>query len=191
MAKIRLNNIPTWQIDVAGVVVALLFATAAYCIQIGPELQRHADASNQAAELDAENAKRRQLESSLRAAGEQLKSIHQFIAEHKINLEPSTRLNEQLGALGDLASRYALQIDGIEPAAETPGPSYTTLPIRMFGHGRYRDVVSYLGAIRTRMPDKGITGWEMTGGASPNAPSVSFSVTLVWYAAPKAAMARN
>src|SRR5438046_1862466 len=101
MSKIRLNNLPTWQIDAAGALVACLFAAAAYCIQIAPEIERHADAKNFAADLDAENTKRRQLESTLRNTGEQLKAVHQFIAQHKFNLEPSTRLNEQLAALGD------------------------------------------------------------------------------------------
>jgi Tfp pilus assembly protein PilO len=191
MPKIRLNKFPTWQIDTAGALVALLLAAAAYWIQIAPEIQRHGDARTFAADLDTENTKRRQLESTLRNTGEQLKTIQQFIAQRKFNLEPSTRLNEQLASLGELATRFSLQLDGIEPGAETPGPSYTTIPIRITGRGKYRDAVSFLGAIRTRTSDKGITAWEISSNASPNSPAVNFGLTLLWYAAPKSAVARN
>lgn len=191
MPRFDPKELKSWQIDVGGALVAVLLTCAAYWLKVGPDLQHHDDARARAGQLHAETDKRRQFEASLRAADDQLKSVHQYVARHKFALQSSTRLNEHVSALGDLAARAGLQLDGVEPGRETVGPSYTTVPIRMTGRGRFQQIVSYLASVRAAMPDKGVSGWEIAANPSPHAPTAGFTFNLVWYAAPKSQVARN
>jgi Tfp pilus assembly protein PilO len=185
------NSLEAWQIDATGAVLVVLLGLAAYWLQIGPSIQCHRDAQAQTTQLDEENDKHHQLELSLRSSREHLKSVHDFVAQNRLNLEPSGRVNEHVSALSDLAGRFALQLDGVEPAPESVGPSYTTVPIRIFGRGKYRDIVAYLAEARTRMRDKALARWEIYGSPSADSPVVTFSLNFLWYAAPKSSIARK
>jgi Tfp pilus assembly protein PilO len=191
MRTLHWNGLKPWQIDAAGAALVVLLGLATYWLQIGPSIQRHRDAASQTADLDVENDKHHQLETSVRLSREQLKSVQQFIAQNNLNLVPSSRVNEHVSALSDLAAGFALQIDGVEPAPETAGPSYTTVPIRIVGRGKYRDLVAYLAEVRARMPDKGLASWEIYASPSPSSPVVTFTFNFLWYAAPQSSVARK
>jgi Tfp pilus assembly protein PilO len=185
----RLDRLRPWHVDATGITAVLLLTAAAYCLVVQPSLDRRQERARRATELATEAAKRREIDLNLKAASDNLKSVLTFIRENKVDLQPTTAVNEHLARLTDLAARAGLDVDTVEPGREEPGAHYTTVPIRMTGRATPRKFADFLSRMRQQQPDHGLVDLSLSGQPSPNEAPASFTLTLLWYAAPKTAVA--
>jgi Tfp pilus assembly protein PilO len=185
----RPDQLRAWHVDAIGLTAVIALTAAAYCLIVQPSLDRRRDRETRAADLATEAAKRRDLDLNLKTSADNLKSVLAFIKDHKVDLESTQRTNEHLARLTDLAARAGLHVDTVEPGNEEPGPHYTTVPIRITGHATAKDFANFLTRLRQQQPDHGITDLTLTGQPATTETPATFTLTLLWYAAPKSAVA--
>jgi Tfp pilus assembly protein PilO len=178
------DKLQTWHVDVSGVCAAALLLAVAYFGLIGPTLDRRVRQEAEAAELREATDKGRQLQSARRTADERLAGVERAIAARRLPLEPTSKLNERLSRLTELAGRARVQVDTVEPATEHVTPMYTKVPIRLCGRGGYGDVVRFLADLRRQMPDNAVDEVTLVAQPSATSPTATFTVSLTWHAAP-------
>lgn len=184
-----LDRLRPWHVDAIGLTAALILTAAAYCLVVQPSLDRRHDRELRAADLAAETAKRREIDANLKAADDRLKSILTFIKDNKVDLQPTSAVNEHLARLTDLAARSGLEVDTVEPGKEEAGASFTTVPVRMTGRATAKNFATFLNQLRQHHPDHGVLDLSLTGQPGPVETPATFTLTLLWYAAPKTAVA--
>ena len=109
----KLDKLQIWHLDAIGAGVALLLAGVAYLLLIQPLIDASRLRQAQAAELIAEQTKRQDAEKALRASEDQLANVQAYITDLKLPLEPTTRMNEHLSGLTELAIKCGLQVRGL------------------------------------------------------------------------------
>jgi Tfp pilus assembly protein PilO len=172
-----------WHIDVAGVAIAIVVALAAYLMLVRPaELQRE-----QALRLDAEGSareqRRRELESELYRATQELKELAKLNARENVKVDGETRLNQRIAALSDLAAAAGLSVDVIEPGAGRPGLLYHVTPIQMSGKGRYPQVRAFMSSLYQSMPDLPLTSISLSAAPTAAESTVNFNLEMLWHTA--------
>jgi Tfp pilus assembly protein PilO len=184
-----LDRLRPWHVDATGITAVLILTAAAHCLVVQPSLDRRQDRARRATELTAEAAKRREIDLSLKAADDNLRSVLKFIKQNRVDLQPTSAVNEHLARLTDLAVRAGLEVDTVEPAKEEAGANYTTVPIRMTGRATARKFADFLSRLRREQPDHGVVDLSLSGQPSPAETPATFTLTLLWYAAPKTVVA--
>jgi Tfp pilus assembly protein PilO len=172
-----------WHVDAAGIALAFIFALGAYALFVVPAHRRLAQADRLAADRAAAQQRRRDLESAVRRAADELAAIKQTISRGALQLESESRLNQRIAALTQCASRAGLALDGIEPGARRSGPLFHVVPIRLAGKGRYSQVRSFVSALHREMPDTPVTSMSLAAVPSTDPPTVTFTIELHWHTA--------
>ena len=172
-----------WHVDAAGAAIVVALAATVHLLLAVPA-QRERD---QAERLDAERAaadeRRRDLETTVRRASDDVKAVRQMISRGSLQLDPDTKLNQRIAALTQWATRAGLAVDAIEPGNKRPGALFHVVPIRIAGKGRYVQVRDFVSALHREMPDTPITSMNLAAVPSVAEPSVNFSIELHWHTA--------
>jgi Tfp pilus assembly protein PilO len=103
-----------------------------------------------------------------------------------VQLQPGSTINTRLGKLTDLASRYELKVDEIQPTEATYGPDYGFVPIHLVGRGNYRTWTAFLHQITQSFADMSVDSFQL---ASKPSQAAEFHVNLRWYISPPPALA--
>jgi Tfp pilus assembly protein PilO len=170
-----------WRMDGAAVAVVLGLTAIAYFGQVAPTIQGNELAKAQAVELVTQQTKSRDLERTIRSTSDHLEATRQAIAKNALQLEPATELNKRLARLSDLASANHLQVDAIESGETRDYDRYSTVSIRLAGHGTYPNCQAALGNLRSAMPDIGVTSMQVNSGGVTNDTAATFAFDLLWY----------
>jgi Tfp pilus assembly protein PilO len=172
-----------WQVDAAGAVILLALAACAYLTVAVPAQRQRQEAARIAAEMSAKEDRRRELESAVRRAADEINQIKQLTSRGSLQLEPESKLNQRIAALNELAAHAGFALDGIEPGIKRAGSLFHVTPIRLTGKGRYAQVTAFVSSLHRRMPDTPVTSMELSAVPSTTTPTVTFTVELQWHTA--------
>jgi Tfp pilus assembly protein PilO len=175
-----------WRMDGAALAAVLGLTAIAYFGQVAPTIQNNELAKAQAIELVSQQTKSRDLERTVRTTGDQLESVRQAIAKNSLQLESASELNKRLARLTDLASENHLQVDTIESGETHDYDRYSTVSIRLAGHGTYRNCQAALANLRSTMPDVGVVSMVMNSGGVTTDTAATFTFELLWHTQPQA-----
>jgi Tfp pilus assembly protein PilO len=98
-----------------------------------------------------------------------------------VQLQAGSAVNTRLDKLTDLASRYELKVDEIQPTEASYGPDYGFVPIRLVGRGNYRTWTAFLHQITKSFADISVDSFQL---ASKPGQAAEFRVNLRWYVSP-------
>lgn len=173
-----------WPIDLGGLAVIALITAAAYIVTLKPILDAEAERIAREKHIDAQTTKETQLTSTLTVMRNQLLKMREAIDDSAIQLQSVSHLNRRLAAVTELAAEAGLQVNEIQPGGVVHGEQYETVPIQLAGSGDYPRCAEFINLLHQRHPDTGVAAFELRGDPkSPNTPA-SFTLSLVWYAAP-------
>lgn len=170
--------------DLVGAGAILVLSVVAWVGVIGPLLswnERH-----RARSAEIQNLLER--ESTLRdvdrvRALERLSESRSLVADHRVLLEPTTRLNRRLASLGALAATHALSIDSIRPGDAMTSGSFEIMPIAISGTGRFESVFGFLADMHDTLPDMTIPSFEIEARAEGEHVTLGLEARLLWHAA--------
>ena len=103
-----------------------------------------------------------------------------------VQLQSGSAVNTRLGKLTELASRYELKVDEIQPTEATYGPDYGFVPIHLVGRGKYRTWTAFLHQITKSFADISVDSFQLS--AKPGEVA-EFRVNLRWYVSPPTSVA--
>ena len=181
-----LSNIRNfWRTD-GTALLALVFLTAAvYALQILPLIRAKQSIAARVADLQTQQRKASELRTSLQSLKDQLTAAQQLLARSDVQLQPASRLNQQIARLTDLAAENGIQIDSIEPGRSTSTGRYGTVDIRMTGWGTYGNCTTFLKHISGTLRDSSVSKVRLSAQPTAAANSATFSLDLIWYTAPE------
>jgi Tfp pilus assembly protein PilO len=173
-----------WLVNVLGLAACAGVALAWYFAGIQPLLRAKEARVALARTAQEQQERHSALKNSKKQHEERLAALRLQVKEATIWLEPVDHLNTRVKNLADLATAHRLRVDDIKPGAASAQSHYMGVPIRLAGQGGYQAAARFLHALRMHKQDVGITGFELKG--EPEAPDkpASFTVQLLWYAAP-------
>ena len=184
---------PTWwPIYAATAAACAAITAAAYLAAVRPALEHRQQQRQLDSELAARREKSAELAAGLAEARRHLQSVHQALADSRMQLQPAALVNDRLERLADLANQCGLAIDEVQPGGVTDAPHFQVVSIKLAGTGAYPACTKFLHLLHDSFPDTGVRSLE-TSNNSPNPlrPVVSFRLELTWYAAPAASVART
>lgn len=183
-------NAPKWKharMDIlAGLAVAAL-GSAFYMLGVKPVV----DLKGQQTVLESF------LQQQRSAAGEALTKVHEketklsqtqnALKSNPVHLQPSGTVNARINKLTDLATKFDLKVDEIQPAEPTYGADYGTIPIHLAGRGTYRTWTAFLHEMTELLPDTSVQSFELS--SKPGDAAAEFHVSLRWYVLPMPSVA--
>ena len=175
----RIIILPT---DLWGIGAVVGLTLVAHLLVIRPTVNSR-DASDALARSVVNRSQHR---NALRADLEMLGREHDRLSEEVRSvrpLEPRSRLNERLGALGALAEAYDIEVLELQRVSETPAADICTVSLRMSGQGAFGDVVRCLHALRLEERHVAVEGIDVSGNPQAEGP-VRVMLDLRWHAAP-------
>jgi Tfp pilus assembly protein PilO len=181
---IDFKRLGRWQIDAIGLAVCVLLTLLVYLGAIRPIRQRYGAVQARRAELDAKSQQARKLAQQHAAIERRLKAVADQLARGPLQPVPSTRVNQRIAQVTDLACRCGLKVDEVRPGKTQSLPHFDAVPIRLSGMGSYANCVQLLHLLRRSFPDKVVTHLELSGSPAGRERQARLRVDLVWYAAP-------
>jgi Tfp pilus assembly protein PilO len=181
----RLAN--EWKLDSIGIGIFIALTALAYVLEIAPAMSDREAARVGNAQLAEKRETVSHLQASIHAASAQIAALDAAQAK-ELKLQATSAINDRLSALSSLAAEKGLLVEAVEPGEAATATRYSTIPIRINGRGTYPQFVTFIHALRTELPDTSITDLTMSGGGTGPA---SFTLNLLWYAAPAQSVAKN
>ena len=192
-----LKKLPTpakaWHVHVAGAVLALAVATAAYGLLVYPARKEREHAQKLQDQGALREQRRREFESELYRASREIKELRKLNSDANLRVEADTKLNQRIAALSDLATAAGLAVDVIEPGAGRPGTLYHVTPIQVAGKGKYTQVRAFMSSLHRGMPDVPMTSMTLSAAPSTAESTIYFTIELLWHtsAAPASPAAKT
>jgi hypothetical protein len=179
----------TWRVHAAGAAVCLALTAGGYYGIVAPAMSERTEAAARQAEVEAEREKATRLAGTLATLREQHAGVKKQVGDHTLVLLPATGINQRLAEVGELASACGLSTRAMQPETPTSDTRFETVPIRWSGSGGFFACAEFLRRVHEDYPDTGVSTLALS--ADPTVPSApaAFEVTLVWHAAPTAAVA--
>ena len=174
--------------------VAVLFAGWAFII--APAQSSEARKAADLSQLSELRTKSLELAQAAQAQRDRLAKLESELKRNPLQLAGVGALNQRIADLTALADQVSaatsvgLKIEQITPGAPVAGPRYTAVPIRLSGIATYVGAQVMLERLHERFPDTGVTAFSLAS-TQEGAATASFTLELMWYAAPAGATARN
>ena len=184
MIRALSKHMAAWQIHIAGPLLMLLLSLVVYLVEIEPLYRHFSDRHMRVSQLSEQVIRARELDATLKRTRSAASDVRAFVADHGINLESRSRLNDRFTAICALATDCGLVADGIEPQRQTVEPLFTSIALRLSGHGSYRDCLRFLEKLHSDMPHNTVAGIELSAAAGGADVTVTFNFQLVCHVAP-------
>ena len=184
MIRALAKRMAPWQTHIAGVLLLLALSLVVYLVEIGPLYQHYCDRHLRVWELAQQVNRTRELDAKVKQTKSSATDVRIFLADHGVTLESRNRLNDRLTAICALATECGLVPEVIEPQRQIVEPLFTTIAMRLSGHGSYAGCVRFLEKLRSDMPHNTVAGIELSAAPSSAESTVTFSFQLIWHAAP-------
>jgi Tfp pilus assembly protein PilO len=173
------------KVYVCGGAVCAALTAGAYLFGVRPAVARYDEHVARQLELKAARQKAANLVGVRNNTQSQLNAVNESVKNLTLRLEPASTVNQRLSKLTDLATRECqLVIDEMRPMPPADGPDYQTVPILIAGSGTYPNCARFLHRLRQAFQDTAVKSFETTNNSSsPDNPTATFQVELVWHAA--------
>ena len=172
----------TWRIDAAGAVFCVAVSLVAYFAAFSPLMRRHTAFARQQEELAIQRRVAGQLAAPATLFKKELLSLRQVLAESRIQLQPTDRVNRQIAELTELINESGLKANDIQLGEIFDGAKYDVVPINLAGSGRYTGCAAFLNKLSDTFPDTGVASFEISGDPQKPKDPGRFQFGLFWYA---------
>lgn len=169
--------------DILGAGAVAIISTAGYFWGIEPVRAARAHAVAQEALLAQSTSDAEAREHELVSLRDVLRRTRER-ADDSITLSPASLLNQRLTEIPSLASRQNVKLAEIQPGAPVPLERLGKLPIRFSGEGTFPDVVKFVDAMDTHLPDVEVVAFSIYSQSSDGQGLARFSADVVWYTQP-------
>lgn len=183
MATPKRTSLKWLQIDLAGLAVCFGITAAAYLTVYQPLAEAEAQRDAQQGELSARSEKAIALAKIVNSLRHEIANLQKLAAENPIDLQSSQHSNQRLADLTNLATEHGLDIGVVRTGNIIAGGRYDIVPIHLSGSGTYQSCTAFLHQLRSRFPDTGVVGLELTDNPGDPADKTAFLFDLTWYAA--------
>jgi len=170
------------KIHAIGAAVCVTLAAVGYFFGLQPLMHGPPAVVNLGDDIDFASQELEVASAQLAHRNSDLVEAQRLAAEQSIALSPASTLNARLVALSELAQTHDLSVTGtqVDPLDETG--SFAFIPVKMGGEGTYADATRFIGDLRIKFPDMGMTTFSLlrdglAGGAH-------FELELNWYVVP-------
>jgi hypothetical protein len=120
---------------------------------------------------------------SVRALKTEVGNGREEIAASSIHIFPPEFLNQRLGDLATLSTECALSVEEMTPGDAIQAPHFLVIPVRMAGHGSYRNCAMFIHRLHERLPDVEVTCFKLSGTPDESTVAGTFEFSLGWFAA--------
>ena len=182
----RLSNLKRcWWVDLIGLVCVVALSFGTWHMSIRPMLESRA--RREAAQVRYNEQKREATDMKSRIAQVQ-KGLHEAeidLKENRIQLRPSSQVNQHVADVTRLAESTGLQVDGIVPEAASRGSRFASVTIRLNGHGAYPQCAAFMHKLGGSFPDTGIRAFDLSVDPRDVRNPVAFTLELAWHTVPQ------
>jgi len=179
-------------IDAAAIAVLLLLTLGVYFSAAQPLMRQWSHQRQQIAERDALQSRAAEARLELARLKDQARSIRNALATSEVHLRYAGEMNRKIAALTQLADRFGLKVNAVQPGEFESGARFGVVPIMLEGTGVYPRFVAFCRALKRQQPDVAIESLAFAsarGSRSTNAPpqrdrEAVFETRMVWYTIP-------
>jgi Tfp pilus assembly protein PilO len=104
-----------------------------------------------------------------------------------LQLSSVEALNQRLADLAQLANRCMLHTEQLTPDEAVKTARFVTVPVRMSGHGSYRNCAMFIHCLHQQLPDVDVRAFKLTGTPNDPATDGNFEFQLGWIATERGA----
>jgi Tfp pilus assembly protein PilO len=177
-----------WRVALLGIAAMVVLTGLTYFAEIAPIMHDREAHTQSAAELVNKQQTLQHLQGFIRTAQQQIKTLDDQKAS-ELKLQPAEQINDRISMISSIATDQGLVLESTEPGNAVSQPRYSTLVIHVNGHGGFKQIEKFLQQMHQQLPDVAVNDVGLAGGAE-GAP-VNFRLSMVWYAAPQAAVAKT
>jgi Tfp pilus assembly protein PilO len=189
MNHASLNRIvDEWRVALFGIAAIIVLSGLAYFVEVAPILRDRDSYAQSNAELADKQQTLEHLQGFIRTAQQQIKTLNDHQSS-ELKLQPAEEINDRISMVSSIATDQGLVLESTEPGNAVAQPRYSTVAIHITGHGGFRQIVKFLKQLHQQLPDVAVNDVGLAGGADGAA--VNFTLSMVWYAAPQAAVAKT
>jgi Tfp pilus assembly protein PilO len=172
-----------WRVAFLGIAAIVVLTGLAYFAEFAPILHDREDYVQSTADLATKQQTLEHLQSFTRTAQQQIKTLTQQKGG-ELKLQPAEQINDRISMISSIATDQGLVLESTEPGNAVPQQRYSTLTIRITGHGGFKQCVKFMQQLHQQLPDVAVNDVALTAGADGG--TVNFTLSMVWYAAPDA-----
>lgn len=176
-----------WQrrkIEIIGLCTCIVLALVFYLAGIHPLIRSVKAQGILQVQLDAEEIMAGKLRASHAMMRNRVVAIRKALDKVSLKLEPTSRMNQRVAQVAELAMDSGLKVDQIHPGVPASGQRYQMVPIKLTGVGSYKTCMVFLHRIRQVFPDTGVSSLQLSGNPSAPSTEATFRINLSWYALP-------
>ena len=177
------RTIPPQYVHGAGAGVLVLAGIAFMYFQAGPVVAARAHLRELNSELATRKESLVQAQVSRKDTEARVAAMRAQLKERLLPLVPTSRLNERLEQLSQLAEASGMTVDRLSPAeAATKGP-FPAVQLKLVGQGPYEACERLIGTLHGSFEDTAITSLHVKGTPENAGAPVSLDLELLWYTA--------
>lgn len=179
-----------WYIDVLGITVCAALTGLCYIALIRPvTLNRVAYAQLQPQLAERAQAVKK-AKARLTALQTELEVTKTQLADLPLRLEPSSRVNNRLAQLTDLAAEMGIEVHQVQPDPARAGKRYDVVEITLSGSGDYGQVTHFMRGVHDTFADTAIVEFDLKS-AGTTVSAAQFNIGLAWYTLPAMGFVEN
>lgn len=183
-------NTKRWKyarMDLTAGAIMLLAGVGFYWMGVGPMMEVRHQQQTLREQVRQQQSSVAEAQAKVQEMRGELDRARQALAGSPVQLQPGSHVNSRLGKLTELAVKFELKVDEIQPAETAYGPDYGYVPIRLTGRGTYKTWTTFLHELTRSFADMSVDSFQLS--AKPNAPA-EFHVSLRWYVSPNSIAAK-
>lgn len=172
------------KIEIIGLGTCLVLTLVFYLAGIYPLIRSVRAQGILQIQLNAEDITAGNLHASHAMMRGRVITVREALDKVSLKLEPTSRINQRVAHVAELAMDSGLKVDQMQPGLPTSGQRYQMVPITLMGTGSYKTCMVFLHRIRQVFPDTGVSSLQLSGNPSAPSTQATFRINLSWYALP-------
>ncbi len=172
-------------IDAAGVAVA---AVGTLALVFGAILPLNARNRQLAAHFQTAARERQRVAgivTEIRTLTNDVAKMRTRVAQSPLRMLTQQALNQRLADLAALSSTCDLRVEDLKPGERHQMTHLMVVPIRMTGHGTYRNCAAFIHLLHERQADIDVHAFKLSGNPDDPGSLGNFDFELRWLAAPQ------
>jgi Tfp pilus assembly protein PilO len=139
-----------WRVALFGIAAIIVLTGIAYFTEFAPIVHDRETFAQSTAELTAKQQTLDHLQGFTHKAEQQIKTLTDQQGT-ELKLQPAEQLNDRISMISSIATEQGLVLESTEPGNAVLQQRYSTVAIRITGHGGFRQCVKFLRQLRQQM----------------------------------------
>jgi Tfp pilus assembly protein PilO len=191
---VKLDILRKWKyprIDILAVAGMILVAVTCYLLWIQPVLCRNAQEAALNSQIERQEARAARIADRTQEFRTSLAKTQAALKTSSVQLEPAGSVNARIRKLTDLAGRFELKVDEVQPSEPSYRHEYGLVPIRLGGVGNYPSWALFLHELARTCPDISVDSFDLSAKTGAPASVAQFRLNLMWYVSPAPSLAQT